>query len=118
AGAVPVHAAAVELLGVAEDRCDGSLGLCHLPEDSAGWGLLDSNQRPDGYEPPALTPELRPPGRAFGVERSAPEFASPVPFAWHATTSSETPSCSAPANLTFTSAKGTSSSATLSSSTN
>src|SRR5205085_898859 len=43
-----------------------------------GWGLLDSNQRPDGSEPPALTPELRPPGRAFRVERSPTDFASPV----------------------------------------
>ena len=24
------------------------------------WGRLGSNQRPSGYEPPALTPELRP----------------------------------------------------------
>ena len=26
------------------------------------WGRLGSNQRPSGYEPPALTPELRPQG--------------------------------------------------------
>ncbi len=33
----------------------GGLGRC-VPE---WWARLDSNQRPSGYEPPALTPELR-----------------------------------------------------------
>ncbi len=31
--------------------------------DVIWWGRLGSNQRPSGYEPPALTPELRPQGQ-------------------------------------------------------
>ena len=34
--------------------------LCATRADDAWWGQLGSNQRPSGYEPPALTAELWP----------------------------------------------------------
>ena len=35
-------------------------GLVYLVQINSWWGRLESNQLPSGYEPPALTDELRP----------------------------------------------------------
>jgi hypothetical protein len=38
------------------------------------WGWLDLNQRPSGYEPPALTPELHPRGVAENGATNRSEY--------------------------------------------